>query len=249
MIISILVVPAHFSAISAGTVTGAALPTQFHDGDSLYFNGAFGVERSVHHTPLSLSNATISFRLRLGNGFGQFENIDGGEEVVLEGSKDNGATWTMMHEFRLSDPRFHSADVWDLAQIQVPSDLVSSATQFRLKQKTHSGPVWIIGPSTISIVGQPFELSVDRFRLASAIHTVSSVNVVFREPITATTFNYQDIKLTRDNVDIPLNSSVTVASIDTQSFRIDGLSPFTAAAGDYQLTVEGTGISKVTEEV
>ena len=71
---------------------------------------------------------------------------------------------------------------------------------------------------------------------------VSSVDVVFSEPIDLSTFDTSDMTLTRDGAPVMLGPAVTVALVSGATYRISGLAGFTQGAGDYVLTVNGSGI-------
>ena len=73
--------------------------------------------------------------------------------------------------------------------------------------------------------------------------TVDTLDVTFSEPMDASSIDWTDLTLTRDGVEVTLNSSVTVVQTadDATAFRIVGLSAFTAEAGDYVLTVRADG--------
>jgi subtilisin-like proprotein convertase family protein len=72
---------------------------------------------------------------------------------------------------------------------------------------------------------------------------IEAVDVAFSDPVDLTTFDFNDIVLSRDNNPVTLNSSVSVHGSSTANvITIAGLGPFTKLAGDYTLTVIGNGI-------
>jgi hypothetical protein len=71
---------------------------------------------------------------------------------------------------------------------------------------------------------------------------VSSVDVTFSKVIDPTTFTTADLKLTRDGVDVPLASDVTITSTDNQTFHVGGLTTYTTPFGAYVFTVDATGV-------
>ncbi|MGE0377399.1 MAG: SdrD B-like domain-containing protein, partial [Planctomycetaceae bacterium] len=71
---------------------------------------------------------------------------------------------------------------------------------------------------------------------------VSSVDVVFSEPIDLATFDDQDVTLTRNGGPNLITSAVTIAHVEGSTYRINGLETLTAADGVYELTVIGAGI-------
>ena len=71
---------------------------------------------------------------------------------------------------------------------------------------------------------------------------VDSLTVVFSEAIRANTFNYQDLSLTLDGGANLITNSVTISQIDPNTFQINNLTGITGNIGQYQLTVNATGI-------
>ncbi len=111
--------PANFESIAGGRVSGARTPLQFNDGNTLYFDGRG--PRIATTNPISISSGTLSFRLRLGAGFYPFEDIDfETEQVAVEYLTPKDNTWKLLEEYASNEPRFASADVWDLATYTLP---------------------------------------------------------------------------------------------------------------------------------
>ncbi|MFM6729460.1 MAG: S8 family serine peptidase, partial [Dolichospermum sp.] len=75
---------------------------------------------------------------------------------------------------------------------------------------------------------------------------VPSLTVTFSEKIDLSTFNWQDITLTRNNGTNLINNTVTVTGINDTTYRINGLSGLTATDGTYNLTVNGSGIQDLS---
>ncbi|MFM6045483.1 MAG: Ig-like domain-containing protein, partial [Dolichospermum sp.] len=75
---------------------------------------------------------------------------------------------------------------------------------------------------------------------------VPSLTVTFSEKIDLSTFNWQDITLTRNNGTNLINNTVTVTAINDTTYRINGLSGLTATDGTYNLTVNGSGIQDLS---
>ena len=71
---------------------------------------------------------------------------------------------------------------------------------------------------------------------------VPSVDVVFSKPMDLSTFTYQDLTLTRNGVAVALSNSIIVSSVSGTTYRIGGLSAFTASDGAYVLTLNDGGI-------
>ncbi len=89
----------------------------------------------------------------------------------------------------------------------------------------------------------PTVLDVVDVRTDPRTTPVSSVNVVFSEPVDLTTFTWQDVTLTRDGVQVPLDATAMTALVSGDTYRINGLDLFTAPSGSYLLTVNGSGIA------
>jgi hypothetical protein len=71
---------------------------------------------------------------------------------------------------------------------------------------------------------------------------VDNIPVALSNPIVASTFDYQALKLSRSGVDVPLDANVVVKPLPNSStnFTITGLSTFTSESGDYLLTIDPT---------
>ena len=72
---------------------------------------------------------------------------------------------------------------------------------------------------------------------------VSTLDVTFSDAIDASTFTFADLGLTRDGVDVTLDSNVNITAISATQLRIGGLSAFTTPEGHYELTVRGSDIA------
>lgn len=71
---------------------------------------------------------------------------------------------------------------------------------------------------------------------------VSTVDVLFSEPIDLASFDYHDLSLTRNGGANLITSTVSIASLGDSLYRISGLDALTAADGVYELTVTGAGV-------
>src|SRR5262249_15042238 len=78
---------------------------------------------------------------------------------------------------------------------------------------------------------------------------VSTVDVIFSEPIDLGTFTRHDLLLTRGGLPIALDDTVTVAYLDATTYRISGLDAFTAFTGVYELTVLAGGVDDAAGNV
>ncbi len=229
---------ANFSSISGGQAFGASNPTNFHDGNALYFNGN-GV-RSATTVPMSVGTARLEFRLRLGDVSAPFENIDPGEELVVEWTVDAGSNWTLLNQFSANDSTFIQRDTWALATFDVPLAAQSQQTQFRWRQKSHSGSSfdhW--GIDEVKVEGSGFFLNLGAIAPNPRNTPVDVVDALFIEPIQEASFTIDDVRLSRDGIDIPLTSPAAIQLVIGNNFQITGLSSFTGLAGHYELIVDG----------
>src|SRR5207244_13549015 len=71
---------------------------------------------------------------------------------------------------------------------------------------------------------------------------VSSVDVIFSEPINETTFDRGDFSLTRDNGANLINAGVSLLYVSGTTYRLGGLAGLTDASGAYQLTLNVAGV-------
>jgi hypothetical protein len=71
---------------------------------------------------------------------------------------------------------------------------------------------------------------------------VNSVTLDFSKPITTSSFDLQDLTLTRDGSANLLTSGVTIQSLSPTRYQISGLAPFTQLDGAYALSVNAAGI-------
>ncbi len=75
---------------------------------------------------------------------------------------------------------------------------------------------------------------------------VNNLQVVFTEPIRANTFDAQDITLTLDDGSNLITNGVSVTQIDPITFQINNLTGITGNIGQYQLSVDATGIEDLS---
>ena len=80
---------------------------------------------------------------------------------------------------------------------------------------------------------------------ASFDNSVEFINIRFSEVINLSTFNFNDISLTRDGSSNLINNSVTVEYISGTIYQIRGLTSLTSTDGTYQLTVNTNGIQNL----
>ena len=70
----------------------------------------------------------------------------------------------------------------------------------------------------------------------------ASIDVRFSEPIDLGSFDLQDIKLSKDGIDLTLPSTVLINHVGSSTYRISGLSELAASVGSYLLKVDTRGI-------
>ncbi|TRU88111.1 MAG: hypothetical protein EWV76_09640 [Microcystis novacekii Mn_MB_F_20050700_S1] len=71
---------------------------------------------------------------------------------------------------------------------------------------------------------------------------VNAITVDFSEAIKASSFDYNDLSLTLNNGSNLINSTVTIVSLSPTRYQITGLNTLTNNDGEYNLTVNATGI-------
>ncbi|MHB1034612.1 MAG: lamin tail domain-containing protein [Pirellulales bacterium] len=74
---------------------------------------------------------------------------------------------------------------------------------------------------------------------------LATVDVDFSEPINLSTFTYADLTLTCDGAPVALTSAVTTSQVAGNTYRISGLTTFTATQGTYVLSVSGAGVQDI----
>ncbi len=232
--------PASFESIAGGRVSGARTPLQFNDRNTLYFDGRG--PRIATTNPISISSGTLSFRLRLGAGFYPFEDIDfETEQVAVEYLTPKDNTWKLLEEYASNEPRFASADVWDLATYTLPADAASNQTQFRWRQSENSGPRfdnW--GIDDILVEGLPNVIMDIGSTLRAS--PVDQAELIFPNPINATTLSLSKLTLTKNGTSIPLPSTAVLQQRSSTQFTVSGLANANQVEGTYQLELDLQGI-------
>jgi hypothetical protein len=77
---------------------------------------------------------------------------------------------------------------------------------------------------------------------------VQSVDVIFSESIDLSSFTFADLSLTRNGTQVQLSNTLAITALPSSYtyYRISGLQQFTAAEGNYTLTVNAAGIKDLT---
>ena len=107
------------------------------DGNSLYFSGGGygGNVRFATSNALDLTEGgSISFDIIFGDSANGGENADGGEDVVLEYSIDDGTTWNNLGTYDTED-----YTSWSTQTQAIPAAAQTDATQLRWRQVRQSG--------------------------------------------------------------------------------------------------------------
>ena len=71
------------------------------------------------------------------------------------------------------------------------------------------------------------------------------INIRFSEVINLSSFDFNDISLTRDNGINLINNGVTIEYISETTYQIKGLANLTSTSGVYQLTIDTNGIQNL----
>ncbi|WP_413324006.1 S8 family serine peptidase [Synechococcus sp. MIT S9503] len=104
--------------------------------DSLFFTGSG--KRSATTKAIDLDHGgTISFDLIYGTDFNGGEEVDPGEEVVLEYS-NNGSSWKKLQTYVIGN----STRSWGSHTTILSEEVATNSTQLRWRQKTHSNRNW-----------------------------------------------------------------------------------------------------------
>ena len=156
-----------FGGVQGSTVVATNYGGSASPPNALWFGDAgsrFATTRPIDTS----SGGKVSFSVCLANGSAwPWELADAlpGEGVVLEYSTDSGGAWTLMGTY---DTAAYYA--WTAVTLPIPAGAQAPATQFRWRQKSHSGDIydhWALdnvaveaGPTPPSIVTQPSDQTV-----------------------------------------------------------------------------------------
>lgn len=72
---------------------------------------------------------------------------------------------------------------------------------------------------------------------------VAGLDVTFTKPIDRATFDISDLTLTVNEGSNLINNAVTITAVSDSAYRIEGLSNLTSSDGDYEFTINATGIT------
>ena len=102
-------------------------------GNALWFNG--DGQRSAETIDVDVSQGgTVQFAIQIGAAAFPCDNVDLGEDIVLEYSTTGGAPWTIMETF------FESGyAVFEDVSVPIPAGAQTASTRFRWRQLANSG--------------------------------------------------------------------------------------------------------------
>ena len=89
---------------------------------------------------------------------------------------------------------------------------------------------------------RPSIASIAGFNSTLLNTSISSFDVIFTEAIIASSFDYRDITLRRNNGESLVNNTVTITQIDATTFQVGNFAQFTNIEGDYQLLITANGV-------
>ncbi|MDB6028902.1 MAG: hypothetical protein JWM68_5125 [Verrucomicrobiales bacterium] len=129
--------PAVWSSITGGVATNGNIG--FRGNNALWFSSS--EVRQATTVPIDASHGgVIEFVMRAGNetvdGNVLWNNSESGEKVVLEYTKDHGTTWTPIQTLNTVYP---SLSDWTTFSVSLPAGALSTQTQLRWRQQSHSG--------------------------------------------------------------------------------------------------------------
>lgn len=145
----------------------------FPTGQALFFqsgSSGTGSPRYASTVAVDMSlGGTISFNLSLGavgSGSyydGPFESQDSNENVRLQYSTNNGASWNLLNQFAINEAGYTMTNRWSLYEYVLDANHASATTNtmFRLHQAQHSGSyydTWAIDNFKVVPVPEPISV-------------------------------------------------------------------------------------------
>lgn len=119
-----------------GTITGGAISNACGSmgGNALYFNGAAPL-RQAQTVDLDVSaGGLVRFSIKLADGAAPCDNIDPGENILVQFSTNGGGAWTTFltcYEYQYA--------TWSQVELVIPAAAQTAATRFRWAQPVFSG--------------------------------------------------------------------------------------------------------------
>lgn len=165
-----------------GTVGSTVLATNYggyiSSPNSLWFGDAGS--RFATTVPVNTSGGgTIGFYIRLANGAAwPWEQVDylPYEGVVLEASTDSGVTWTLLGSYDTT--AYYN---WTAVSLPIPPAAQAPATQFRWRQKSHSGASfdhWALDNVTIDAGPMPPAIQIQPQDQTVAVGNAATFTVI-----------------------------------------------------------------------
>ena len=171
-------------------------------------------------------------------------------DVVISATVDTG--WTF---FRLPEP---SDSNLQLVRLQRADGSLLSSENFWTTDRTFPGtgrPIYEnilqffdytqAGSTTYTAIYEPGGPTVTRIIPVSPDPIGAAVNTItldFSEPINTTSFDFQDLTLTLNGGPNLITSAVSVLGLSPTRYQASGLSSLTQLDGDYEITVNATGV-------
>lgn len=225
------------------SVTGAASSTDCgaQSGDALYFSGATREATTIDFNTSSCSN--LDFCFRLGDGTSPCENLDAGDDVLVEYSNDGGTTWFNLAT--LDDATYGTAG-WTCLSLPLPPGALGANVRFRWQQPTFAGGIdhWAIDDVSLTCSGGT-GLSYT-WTPAASLNDPNIENPV-ASPTATTTYNVvvasiaNPVCQTTTNVDVTVNplqfnvlaDQTTVCMGETVQLNVTGIGTGGANSDDF----------------
>jgi len=183
------------------------------------------VEFSSDMNPTTIDLNDVSLRL------------DGGANLI-----DNGVTITP-----LDARRFRIGGLNGLTLSGGLYDLTVSATG--VEDDLGSSGVGQLSASWLTVTTGPAFADIERLATNPRNIVVLSLDVFFQSPINSATFDYRDLRITRDVGQNLVTGEVVVNKIDATTYRISNFNWVIGQQGTYTLTVDAAGIQDMAGNV
>ena len=119
-----------------GTITGGTIANTCGSvgGNALYFNGPAPL-RQAQTVDLDVSQGgLVRFNIKISNGVAPCDNVDPGENILVQFSTNGGGTWTTFntcYEYQYAN--------WTQLELPIPAAAQTASTRFRWAQPVFSG--------------------------------------------------------------------------------------------------------------
>lgn len=123
--------PAIWGTITGGTISNACGSV---GGNALYFNGPAPL-RQAQTTDMDVSaGGIIRFNIKLGSGTAPCDNVDAGEDILVQYSTNGGVSW-----ITFSTCFSYQYANWTQLELAIPAAAQTASTRFRWAQPIFSG--------------------------------------------------------------------------------------------------------------